>query len=246
MTELVVPRRFCGPPSSGNGGWTAGAVADLTGAPLGTPVSVSLRRPPPLETPMTVTTADGMTTVRDGEHVVALAEVPAGAELVTVAPVDPDTARTAEASYAGLGSHPFPTCVVCGTDRAPGDGLRIFPGRVADQDGAARVAATWTPHPSLLDPGASTSQVPLAVAWAALDCVGGWAGDLEERLMVLARMTAQVDVLPRVGEDHVVLGLGRGSEGRKTWTAAALVDPGGRVVTRAEHLWVAVDPAAFT
>ena len=26
---LIVPRRFCGPASSGNGGWTAGALAAL-------------------------------------------------------------------------------------------------------------------------------------------------------------------------------------------------------------------------
>ena len=27
MTELLIPRRFCGPPSSGNGGWMSGALA---------------------------------------------------------------------------------------------------------------------------------------------------------------------------------------------------------------------------
>ena len=48
--------------------------------------------------------------------------------------------------------------------------------------------------------------------------------------MVLARMTARVDALPVVGEEHVVVGLGRGSEGRKTFTAATLYDSDGRVV----------------
>ena len=28
-SELIVPRRFCGPNSSGNGGWTSGALAEL-------------------------------------------------------------------------------------------------------------------------------------------------------------------------------------------------------------------------
>ena len=28
VPDLIVPRRFCGPPSSGNGGYTAGALAD--------------------------------------------------------------------------------------------------------------------------------------------------------------------------------------------------------------------------
>jgi hypothetical protein len=147
-----------------------------------------------------------------------------------------EEARDAERAFVGLTSHPFPTCFVCGPDRA--DGLRIFPGPVADQDGQTRLAATWTPDESLGDDLSPAT-------WAALDCIGGWAGDLAERTMVLARMTARVDVLPRIGEEHVVVGLGRRTEGRKTFTAAALYDPDGRLLGRAEHLWIAVDVAAF-
>jgi len=63
--------------------------------------------------------------------------------------------------------------------------------------------------------------------------------------MVLAGMTARVDTLPVIGEEHVVVGQDRGREGRKTFTAATLYDRDGRVVASAEHVWVAVDPAAF-
>ncbi|KQW42591.1 hypothetical protein ASC77_23250 [Nocardioides sp. Root1257] len=232
MPDLLVPRRFCGPPSSGNGGYTAGALAAMVDAPA---VSVSLLSPPPLDTAMPVEVVDGVSVASAGGAPVARAEV-ADLEDAAVDPVPVEEARTAEASYAGLGSHPFPTCFSCGTARD--DGLRIFPGRVADQDGQARVAATWTPDDSVAGDLA-------AVTWAALDCVGGWAGDLAERLMVLARMTARIDVLPQVGEEHVVVGLGRRTEGRKTFTAAALYDGSGRLLGRAEHLWIAVDPAAF-
>ena len=65
----------------------------------------------------------------------------------------------------------------------------------------------------------------LAATWAALDCLGGWAGDLTERLMVLGRMTAVVDDLPVIGEPHVVTGEHRGDEGRKTFTAARCTTP---------------------
>ncbi|GAA1796178.1 hypothetical protein GCM10009795_047020 [Nocardioides hankookensis] len=232
MPDLLVPRRFCGPPSSGNGGYTAGALASLVEAPA---VSVSLLAPPPLDTAMSVEVVDGATVASAGDAPVARAEV-SGLEGAAVHPVPVEEARAAESSYVGLASHPFPTCFSCGTARD--DGLRIFPGRVADQDGQARVAATWTPDESVAD------DLP-AVTWAALDCIGGWAGDLAERLMVLARMTARVDALPRVGDEHVVVGLGRRTEGRKTFTASALYDPDGRLLGRAEHLWVAVDPAAF-
>ncbi len=221
--------------------------ADPTGGEVAPGVTVSLRQPPPLDAAMLVTTVDGVTTAALGGAVIATAE-PTDVEPIVVDPVPVEVARAAETTYAGLTSHPFPTCFVCGVDRAAGDGLRIFPGRVDDQDGATRMAATWVPDTSLAaeqDLDAET-RVGLAATWAALDCVGGWAGDLEERLMVLARMTARVDALPVVGEEHVVVGLGRGREGRKTFTAATLYDSDGRVVARAEHLWVAVDPAVFS
>jgi hypothetical protein len=155
------------------------------------------------------------------------------------------TATDAMARFPGLVAHPFPTCFACGPDRAEGDGLRIFPGKVADE----RVASLWLPHENfaelgdLLDP--ELQRVGIGTAWAALDCVGGWAGDMEERKMVLGQMTAQIDALPVVGEPHVVVGRSRGSQGRKTFTSSTLYDSDGRVVARAEHTWIAIDPDAF-
>ncbi|WP_151083474.1 hypothetical protein [Nocardioides cynanchi] len=255
MNDLLVPSRYCGPPSSGNGGWSAGALSVHAGGecpddharPWPT-IEVSLRRPPPLETPMSIAAADGGVAALHEDDVVATARC-THEDLVDVEPVPPDEARAATAAYAGLVSHPFPTCFACGTGRAEGDGLRIFPGRVADHDGAVRVAATWTPDASVAEDYHSYAdehpRASVPVTWAALDCVGGWAGDLEERLMVLARMTTRLDSLPVIGEEHVIVGSGGRSKGRKTWTSSSLYDADGRVVGTAEHLWVAVDPAAF-
>ena len=207
---------------------------------------MTLRQPPPLEVPLPV--VDGVALAADGSAVAAARVV--DRDLDAVEPVSAETAAAAESTYAGLVAHPFPTCFACGTGRAEGDGLRIFPGRVADDSvGRARVAATWTPHAPPAEDwhvhGGEPLHASLAVAWAALDCVGGWAGDLEERLMVLGRMTARVDALPVIGATYVVVGGARGSEGRKTFTAATLYDPDGRVVGVAEHVWLAVDAAAF-
>jgi hypothetical protein len=63
--------------------------------------------------------------------------------------------------------------------------------------------------------------------------------------MVLGRMTARVETLPVIGEEHVVVGAGRGRDGRKTFTASTLYDGDGRVVATAEHVWIAVDPELF-
>ena len=262
LPDVIVPSRFCGPPSSGNGGWSAGALAVHAGhacpddhARPWPAVTVSLQAPPPLDVPLAVARTDdgGVTAAYDGR---ALLTARCTHESVTdVEPVRPDEARAAAPTFAGLRSHPFPTCFSCGTGRAEGDGLRIFPGRVSDatdEPGEVprpRVAAVWTPDATVAeDFHAYADEQPRAsvpVTWAALDCVGGWAGDLEERLMVLARMTARLDSLPVIGEEHVVVGMGRGRDGRKAWTSSTLYDADGRVVGSAEHLWIAVDPATF-
>ncbi len=252
MSELLIPRRFRGPASSGNGGWTAGALAELLddycpedrASPWPT-IQVTLRQPPPLDTPMPV--EDG---VAMGDSGPVAEAVVVDRELVPVDPVPVEEAAAAMAAYPGLTNHPFPTCFTCGTGREEGDGLRIFPGPVSDDaEGRTRVAATWTPHPSTSEDWHTYvddhQRVSYAITWAALDCVGGWAGDLTERLMVLGRMTARVDTLPLVGQQQVVVGGARGRDGRKTFTASTLYDADGRIVAVAEHIWFAVDPADF-
>ncbi len=253
--QVIVSPRYCGPPRSGNGGYVSGMLthelrADHTVEP-GLAVEVSLRQPPPLGVPLDVvreqTPLGARATLSFGGATIAQARTVA-ADITAVDPVDQDEAVAASSRYPGLTSHPFPTCFACGTDRP--DGLRIFPGPVAPAaDRSTRVAAAWTPTADLAadwhEYDEPARRACLTSTWAALDCIGGWAGDLSERLMVLGRMTAVVDDLPLVGEPHVVMGQALGQEGRKTFTASTLYDPDGRIVGRAKHLWVAVDPAFF-
>ncbi len=254
--DLTIPARFCGPARSGNGGYTAGLLAERVRGEARHPVvEVTLRQPPPLDVAMRVqhVGADDLTNVAGapavwlsmgGAKIAEAREV--DADLAAVEAVTMGLATEAMARFPGLVSHPFPSCFACGPDRREGDGLRIFPGAVA----SGRVASLWLPHPSLaessdlLDDG--MQRVGLGTSWAALDCVGGWAGDMEERRMVLGRMTAQVDALPVVGEPHVVMGEKLGMEGRKTFTASTLYDSDGRIVARAQHVWIAIDPSAFS
>jgi len=252
MTEILIPRRFCGPPSSGNGGWSAGALAAVTvdRADHGDPwpaITVSLHQPPPLDTELPVTTEDGWTLASYDGGTVARARV-ADKELAEVPAVSAADAQAATPGYRGYVSHPFPSCFTCGLGRDEGDGLRIFPGDVAG-DELGRVAAPWTPHPSVAEDWHAYHEpardASLPVTWAALDCVGGWSTDIEERAMVLGTITLRLDALPRIGEEHVLVGAARGRDGRKTFTAATLYDSSGSVVATAEHVWITVDPAAF-
>ena len=239
-SELVIPARFNGPTRSGNGGYVCGSLAERVRQRAGDAVQVSLRRPPPLDTVMTV---DGGLLTLDGD-VVAEAEV-VDASLEPVDEVPPDVAAAAMLGYPGATGHPFPTCFACGPDRDEGDGLRIFPGPVGEDRGV--VASVWVPHESLAA-GETVDGLPrcdLAVTWAALDCVGGWSEDLAGRPCVLGRMTARVDARPVVQEPHVVVGRHLGRDGRKSFTASTLYDADGRVVACARHTWIQVDPAMF-
>src|SRR5690606_1123346 len=52
--RVRISRRFCGPPASGNGGYSCGLLARY----LKGPVEVTLRLPPPLEEALSVVAVD--------------------------------------------------------------------------------------------------------------------------------------------------------------------------------------------
>ncbi|TDC36050.1 hypothetical protein E1211_14535 [Micromonospora sp. 15K316] len=214
---MRIESRYNGPPGSGNGGWSAGVFAAEAGPG---PVEVTLRRPPPLET--TLALVDGE--VRDPAGQV-VAEVRPGAPVdAVVPPVDRATAVDAATRYPGLVEHPFPGCYVCGPERT--DGLRIFPGRLAD----GRTAA----------PFRAPEQVTGATAWAALDCPGGWSVIAPGRPYVLGRMAARVIRLPEPGDECVVTGVTVAVEGRKARVHTSLYGPDGALLAAARATWIAL------
>lgn len=245
-TSLTIAHRFAGPPTSANGGYTAGMLAAQVS--IDDPVTVTLRRPPPLGVPLTVAAAasppaqhDNGATMQllDGDTLIADAAVGAFAG-EPVEQVRLDVARRAQSSYRGLRHHPFPACFACGPDRAVGDGLRLQPGPV----GPGRTACIWVPSSGLAHHD-RPEVTATAYVWAALDCPGGWTSDLASRPLVLGRMTAVCHQAPAIGCEHVVVARLTGADGRKCFTAAALYDAEGRLLGRAEHTWIAIDPAAF-
>lgn len=224
---VTIDRRYRGPSDSGNGGYVCGRLAEHAGAVVGgSGAVVTLRNPPPLDTTLAVV-ADGDGTVRllRGDTLVAEA-ARSRLEVDAVPPVEVEQARDASQHYPGFTVHPFPECFVCGPQREPGDGLRLFPGRLGD----GRTACVWEVAPDV----AGRPEV----VWAALDCPGGWSAEIEGRPMVLGRLTAAVAALPEAGETCVAMGRLLGAEGRKTWTASTVYGSDGRELGRAHATWI--------
>ena len=120
---------------------------------------------------------------------------------------------------------------MCGPERSPGDGLRIFAGRVAGRD---VFASSWVPDASLLRP---------EFLWAALDCPGGFAAGYPETKLLLGRLAARIERMPKEGERCVSMGWQLGAEGRKRYAGTALVS-GGEILARARATWIAPSPAS--
>lgn len=241
---LVIPAWANGPDGSGNGGWTAGLLARRLDAPA---VVVTLRAPPPIGRELQVVRGEGSVELRDGELLVAHA---AGASLQLEAPdqvrgVSPGEAHEASSRFPFGERHPFPRCLVCGTDRAPDTpAFNVHCGRLDDvRVGSSPVFAdTWRPAANLADrdePGLVAHEA----AWAALDCPSAApVADPDAPAVVLARIAARVCRRPRIGEVHVLAAWHLASDGRKHQTRSAMIARGGEVIGVAEALWIEVRP----
>jgi len=222
---LVFAPRFEGLPEVAHGGYLAGVMATALGAEG---VEVRLRRPAPTGRRLSLERCDQRgAALRDGETVLALA-TPAAPEIAVPPPVSAAEARAAAKRFLGREGHPIPRCLVCGTARAAGDGLRIFPGPVA---GRRLVAAPWTPGEECV--GADGGVAP-ELASAALDCTQLWAliahapAGTKERA-VTSELQLRLLAPPRAGAPHVVIGWPI-ERGRRAWLAgAAVLGPDGEV-----------------
>src|SRR5438270_8664815 len=237
MEQVVIARRFNGPPDSAQGGYACGVVAERIAAPVAT---VSLRRPPPLERPLAVRrNANEAVSLLDGEELVAEG-APSTLELEVPPPVGFDEAGAASAANPWTGRHPFPTCFGCGPDRNPDDAIRLILGAV---DGRDLMADAWMPHPSL---GDKDGRVTKLFVWSALDCPTGSAAiDPTSGTAVLGSLTVDPERAPvLVGEPHVVIAWLIGRDGRKSRGGAAIYDEEGRVCAISEGLWIRLrDPS---
>jgi hypothetical protein len=218
--ELTIDRRYRGPLTSANGGYACGRLAAYVEAPG---IEVTLRLPPPLERPLAVERDGELVRLLDGDALVAEAG-PAAVDVDPPSPVSLEEAEAARDRHVRGGGSDFGECFVCGI-RA--DGLQVHVGPVAGREPLHAA-------PVVLDRPAPE------VVWAAIDCPGAYAVGAEGRGdIVLGRMTARIERVPRPGERCVVVAWPLGEDGRKLHAGTALFGRDGALLALAKQVWIA-------
>lgn len=231
MNTVYIAKRFCGPPHSGNGGYSCGVVANQTNYLT----EVTLRKPPPLDKDLQVFLEADQVGLMDGETMIASAK-PGTLELEVPAPLTFEQAVAAEKNFVAYGgNHVFPTCFVCGPLREKGDALHIFAGKV---DGSDQYAASWIPDASLTNEDGLVAEEFL---WAAMDCPGYFSLVGNKTIsMVLGRMTAEIIKRPKAGEQCIVTAWSIGHEGKKHYSGTAVFNEQGELCSKAKAIWIDV------
>ncbi len=219
--EITLLRRFRGPLTSANGGYACGRLAAFVDAEA---VEVTLRLPPPFDTPVQVRRDSESTLLLAGESVVAEAR-PSRLELTSPAPVSISEAEEVRSRHVRVGNPAFGECFVCGV-RGDGDGLGIHAGVVVGREPVH--AAPWTVRESAPE-----------LVWAAIDRPGAYAVGAQGRgEVMLGRMTARVLRVPEVDERCAVAAWPLGEDGRKLFAGTALFAEDGELLAIAKQTWI--------
>lgn len=226
--HVMITRQFRGLPSSGNGGYAVGLLAEA----IGTVCDARLKAPPPLDTPMARVGDENGFQLMLGDVVIAEGR-PTSPDWPVPEPVPFPVADAASAAFRGFSRHRSPQCFVCGPERHVGYGLRIFPGPV---EGSDLVATVWRPDQAFIDAGGQVSE---RVMWAALDCPSYFAL-ADSPSAVLGRMRGSVETRPTSGKPLIVLGWPGVRDGRKRMAGSAIFSDGGALLASSEAVWVEV------
>ena len=237
MTNVVINKRFCGPKTSGNGGYSAGLFAQVVDGPA----AVMLQRPPPLDVPISLRSIaqGGFEAVHDDQVIAKIA--PAAVEIDP--PSLPSDIGVQHAHDHFLddvnGEHMLPYCFVCGTKRDKGDGLRLFTGPVPD---SPMNADFWTPTADLAgDDGCVRPEF----LWAALDCPSAFALRNELRLSLLGKLAVDIQRCPKPGERLIAAAWRTGADGRKHFASSAIYDEDKNIIAKANAVWIEINDPAF-
>lgn len=238
--NIEIDPRYCGPPTSGQGGYVSGLLAAALKAKI---CEVSLKSPIPLAQSLMLASDEAECSLFHGDKLLVSAKE--GTIDLDIPPCPSnDAVIAASALYRGHGDNAvFTTCFVCGKDRHDHDSMRIFAGPVENSTTEGLHAAHWTPDTSH---GDDVGSVALAFIWSALDCPGYFACCAEGQFALLGRMTATVTGNLAVGEKSTVIAWPIKAEGRKALAGTALYNAEGDCIAMAQSLWIHIDKNLFS
>ena len=230
IDQVIIKKHFCGPPNSGNGGYTCGILSRYM---KGT-AEITLRIPPPLDKELSIVQSDEGLQMMDGERLVASAKT-STLELDIPSPPNFEQSVAASKNYKGFEHHHFNTCFVCGPTRQVGEGLQLYAGNFGEKN---KVATPWIPYDELFDENDLLKEEYYA---AALDCPG-YFSLIEDKLLVLVlgRMTLKIKSKIKKGEHLVVMAWKLGNEARKHFCGTAIFGKNGDVKAYAKSTWIEI------
>jgi hypothetical protein len=229
--KILIAKQFCGPPSSGNGGYTCGLISQA----MEMPADVTIRRPIPMEVDLEVHASGEGMHVKSGDELIAEATPLVWTANAPREEINFGQAEAASATSPAFHNHPFPTCFTCGPARAVGDGLRIFPGRWQGK-GRDYFAASWAPHAEFAD---AKGYVREEIVWAAMDCPTGFAGGFPwAGTLVTGKLGARLTGPVRAEEKCVLLSWATSVEGRKHFAECVLLGEDGTVRAESHATWI--------
>jgi hypothetical protein len=234
--HVIIRKQFMGPPGYGQGGYTCGVVAEL----IGGTAEVTLRRPVPCDTELTVQQTDDGGVALSARDTVVAQGVPTVLDIDVPTPVSYEEAVTASKFFPGLQQHPVSTCFVCSPKVPEPNGLRIFPGPIRER---SIVATPWTPAAWLAD---TEDKVDPKFLWAVLDCPSGWAmatlsgflGPPPYSPVALGRLAAKISKPIKAGARCVAIGWPIGVDGRKGYAGTALFSSDGTLHAIGKATWI--------
>jgi len=242
LGAITVAARFHGPPRSANGGYICGRIGHYFAGPA----EITLRKPPPLDTEMSVERgSEGRVDLLLEGDVIATAK----ASQVPTTEIDVPTLQQATAAGARTipgSAHPLPHCFVCGPHRDVGDGLRIGVGPVDPEDSnwQGLLATVWHPDASLAD---ENEVVRPEFLWAALDCPTAFATGNKPGMpsVLLGRQTVRIDAAVKSGEAVIVAAKGVAQERRKHTAHSWLFNVEGELLGECRAVWIEVSAAVL-
>lgn len=227
--ELVVESRFCGLEGMGQGGYSAGLLAEA----LDRQVLVRFHSPVPLDLPLRIDTSNATSRLLHHGNLILSAEQ-TGEHDEPPPSVDLETATAGREWAESRFLEPARTCFSCGSRP---DSLRIHAGQVdSNLFATPYVPPDWT--------AAGDGDVRLPYVWAPLDCAAGWHVALDEtepRLAVTGWLTVD-QLLPLQPENTYIVVTSAHEEwnGRKRQATSAIYDSGGVLHARSASLWISV------